>query len=68
MTKNNIKKLAEFFYSSNNANDVPIRLSIITGQYTGFDLSKDSFIELFNLLNNSDDLKNDLINFREKYE
>lgn len=68
MTNKKINKIADFFYSSNDANDIPIRLSIITGQYSGFDLSKEAFIELFKILNNSVDIKNDLKDFREKYE
>lgn len=68
MTKKKIQQLANFFYSSNDANNVPLRLAIITGQYSGFDLSKEAFIELLTIINNSVDIKSDLTEFREKYE
>jgi len=68
MTKKKIQQLTNFFYSSNDVNDIPIRLSITTGYYSGFNLSKQSFIELLTILNNSVDLKEDLENFRDKYE
>ena len=68
MTDKQIKKLADFFYGSNNASDVPLRLAIVTGRYTGHDLNKDRFIELMTILNNSTDLKEDLLNFREEVE
>ncbi len=68
MNKNKIKQLSNFFYSSNEADEVPLRISAITGAYTGFDLSKEAFEELLELLNNSVNLKEDLRNFRQKYE
>ena len=67
MTIDKIKKIADFFYSSNEVDDIPLRLSVITGGYTGFDLSKESFIELLTILNDSDDLKGELEKFVDKY-
>jgi hypothetical protein len=63
MDKKRIAKLADFFYSSNSANDVPMRISVSIGQYAGFDLSKNMFIDLLEILVNSIDLKNDLTIF-----
>lgn len=68
MTKKKIRVIAEFLYSSNSSNDVPLRLSCSTGQFTGFDLSKELFIELMEIFNNSVELKKDLSLFRDKYE
>ena len=68
MKEKKIQELAKFFYSSNNSTDVPIRLAIISGQFSGFDFTKEGFIELFRILNNSKDLKKDLLAFRNKYE
>lgn len=47
MTNKKIQEIADFMYSSNSSTDVPFRLSISTGQYAGFDLSKDDLITLF---------------------
>lgn len=63
MTIKRIQELANFFYSSNNSNDIPLRLSCSTGAFTGFDLSKKDFIDLFIILNKSTNLKIDLNNF-----
>ena len=60
MTLKRIRQLADFFYSSNSAADVPLRISCITGRYTGFDLDRDQFISLLGILTRSDDLKRDL--------
>lgn len=72
MTDQRIEQLADFFYSSNSSNDVPLRLTITMGQYNGFDLNKEAFIDLMYILNNSKDLKNDLMgyldNFNNDYE
>jgi hypothetical protein len=68
MTKDKIQQLADFFYSSNDSNNVPLRLAITTGIYSGFDLQKDKFIKLFTILNNSKNLKKDLMNFRRELE
>jgi hypothetical protein len=65
MTINRIRQLAEFFYSSNSAVDVPLRISCITGQFTGFDLDRESFISLFKILTKSQNLKEDLAAFVE---
>ena len=67
MTSKKIQQLADFFYSSDDANDVPVRISIMTGQFSGFDLSQTAFIELLKILNNSISLKKYLEEFREKY-
>lgn len=48
----NIKKLVEFLYSSDNSNDIPFRLSLLSGQYTGWDLNKEQCQKLLSLLNN----------------
>jgi hypothetical protein len=65
MTKKRIKELADFFYSSNNSEDVPLRLCCETGRYTGFDLNREVFISLFSILAKSKDLKRDLEVFVE---
>jgi len=67
MTLTRIKELADFFYSSKTSNDLPLRLSCLTGRYTGIDLDKESFISLFVILNRSIDLKKDLAAFLEQY-
>jgi len=66
MTNKRIKELADFFYSSNSSNIVPLRISIITGQYSGNDLTYKEFIRLMGILKNSKNLKKDLYNFREE--
>jgi len=60
MDKNRINELADFFYSSDDSNIVPLRLAITTGQYSGFDLNKKDFITLMEILNKSKNLKEDL--------
>jgi hypothetical protein len=67
MTNYKIKKLADFFYSSESSNDVPLRIMITTGQYSGFNITKDGFITLMSILNNSKNLHKDLIEFINKY-
>jgi len=66
MTNKRIQELAEFFYNSNDSNDVPLRISITTGQYSGNDLSPKEFIKLMNILKKSKNLKEDLYKFREE--
>lgn len=66
--KNKIEELADFFYSSDDSNVVPLRIAIITGRYTGSDLTRENFIKLLSILNNSNNLKEDLIEFREEIE
>ena len=68
MDKQRINTLADFFYSSDYSNEIPIRLTAMTGSYTGFDLSKEAFIELLIILNESKDLKKDLSELRRKYD
>ena len=67
MTLKRIRQLADFFYSSNSSNDVPLRISCITGRYTGIDLDREGFISLFIILSKSEDLKEDLADFLEKH-
>jgi len=67
MTFKRIRQLADFFYSSNSSADVPLRIACSTGRYTGIDLDRDEFIELFVILNGSNDLKKDLTDFLERY-
>jgi hypothetical protein len=67
MTKYKIHKLADFFYSSDSSDDIPMRISAITGQYSGFDLPKEGFIELLTILNRSKTLRTDLEKFVDKY-
>lgn len=66
MTLTRIRQLADFFYSSNNSIDVPLRISCITGRYAGFDLDQHEFIELLTILTRSHELKKDLAAFRER--
>jgi len=66
MTAKRIKQLADFFYSSNSATDVPLRISCSIGRYAGFDLDRDSFVSLMLILARSDDLKADLAAFVEQ--
>lgn len=68
MTNKRIKELADFFYSSNSAEDVPVRIAIASGMYSGADLNKDRFIELMIILKKSKNLKSDLLAFREEIE
>jgi len=65
MTKKRIKELADFFYSSDSSEDVPLRLCCETGRYTGFDLEREKFISLFSILARSKNLKEDLKVFVE---
>jgi len=65
MTKKRIKELADFFYSSNSSEDIPLRICCETGRYTGFDLNRDEFISLFSILARSKNLKEDLRVFVE---
>lgn len=68
MKNERIYQLADFFYSSDNSKNVPLRLAIITGQYSGADLTKGKFIKLLFILNNSAHLKEDLTKFLEDLE
>lgn len=64
-----IEKLAEFFYSSNDSREVPLRICCSTGQYSGFDLEEEDFRVLFTILFTSQNLKQDLAEFVEhRYE
>ncbi len=68
MNKERVQKLADFFYSSDDSKIVPLRISITTGGYTGADLTKENFIKLLFILNNSDHLREDLTKFLEDLE
>ena len=66
MSKERIKDLADFFYSSDDCREVPLRLAVTSGRFVGFDLSKGEFVELFTILNGSVALREDLAVFLEK--
>ena len=68
MTNKRIRELADFFYSSNSSNDVPLRISIVSGMYSGATLTKEKFIKLLSILSASNCLKKDLLKFREEVE
>jgi len=68
MNKKRMQKLADFFYSSNDSKKVPLRISITTGRYSGSDLTKENFIKLLSILNNSNNLKEDLTEFLKDIE
>jgi len=68
MNNKRVKELADFFYSSNDSNIVPLRISVTTGRYTGEDLTRENFMKLLSILNNSDHLKEDLTKFLEDIE
>ena len=65
MIKKRITELADFFYSSNSSQDVPLRIACTTGQFSGFDLDQEEFISLFSILAKSKNLKRDLEVFVE---
>ena len=65
INKKRVIELADFFYSSNSSQDVPLRIACTTGQFTGFDLDREEFISLFSILAKSKDLKKDLEVFVE---
>jgi hypothetical protein len=65
MIKKRIIELADFFYSSDSSEDVPLRLCCETGRFTGFDLDRNEFISLFSILAKSKNLKGDLEVFVE---
>lgn len=68
MNRERVQELANFFYSSDDSNIVPLRIAIITGGYTGADLTEENFIRLLFILNNSDHLKEDLNKFLKDME
>lgn len=67
MTLKRIRQLADFFYSSNSSEDVPLRIACVTGRYSGIDLDRQEFISLISILSRSNDLKKDLADFLELY-
>lgn len=62
MDKDRIIKLSQYFYSSDSAKHIPLRICITRGM-DGFDLSKEEFIKLMTILSESINLKEDLISF-----
>ena len=48
----NPEKLADFFYSSNNNQEVPFRISISTNLFEDHNLNKKQCTELLKMLNN----------------
>ena len=68
MTKKRIQELAEFFYSLKWRRRTPLRIACTTGDFSGFDISKRSFIELMTILSKSSNLKVDLEKFRQVKE
>lgn len=67
MTKERIQELIDFFFSSNDSNEVPLRIGAITGQYSMFVPEPEALAVLLDILENSTDLKTDLLKFREEY-
>lgn len=67
MTKKRIEELADFFYGSDDANKVPLRIMASTGQFGGFDFNRSGLVELLTILESSEDLKTDLLKFRSDY-
>lgn len=65
MTKKRMLELADFFFSSNDSKDVPLRIAVISGQYSGHDLGHADFMRLMMILNSSKNLKESLLAFRE---
>ena len=60
-----IQKIAEFFYSSKSFSKIPLRISVNAGM-RGWNLDKEAFIELMEILMESTNLKKDLLKFREE--
>jgi hypothetical protein len=67
MTQKRIKELANFFYSSDESEEVPLRIAAVTGQYSGFDFDKNGCIKLLTIMNKSTNLKKDLELFCQEY-
>jgi len=68
MTNERIQKIADFFYSSDDIENVPLRLAISVGQFRGADLNKENCMELLTILNESENLKEDLATFLAELE
>ena len=66
MTLKRVKVLADFFFSSESTRDIPLRISCVTGRYTGFDLERAEFESLFKILSKSQNLRKDLAGFLER--
>ena len=66
MTLKRVKVLADFFFSSESARDIPLRISCVTGRYTGLDLKRAEFESLFKILSKSQNLRKDLAGFLER--
>lgn len=68
MTNKRIQQVADFLYSSDDSSDVPLRLSISMGEFSGADLSKERCIDLLKILSNSRNLRKDLALFLDSLE
>lgn len=68
MTDERIQQVADFFYSSDDVSDVPLRLAISVGEFKGSDISKQGCIELLTILSTSQNLEKDLALFLEGFE
>lgn len=68
MNMKRIQELADFFYSSRDSKKVPLRISAVTGGFTGIDLTKENLIKLLVIINSSTNLKKDLNKFLEDIE
>jgi len=65
MTNKRIQELVKFFYGPRWRQRIPLKISCNTGEFSGFDISKDSFIVLMKILSKSNNLKSDLTKFRD---
>jgi len=64
MTKERIKTIADFLYSSNSSRDVPCRISLVAGM-AGHDLQYHQLVKFLEILSNSINLHQDLYQFFE---
>jgi len=55
-------EVADFLYSSNSAEDIPLRITMSRGM-AGWDLTKDEFIELIFIFLCSEELEEELWDF-----
>jgi len=65
LSEERINELAEFFYSSSSADDVPLRIAVCAG-IAGWDLTRENFKKLMGILATSNNLKGDLSRFLEE--
>jgi len=68
MTEERIREVVDFFYSSDNQDDVPLRLSICISDFRGFDLDPEDCVDLLTILTESQNLKDDLAQFLLRYK